>query len=130
MAADHPQADLLREALHESLTRLVVPGIEREIRRELTDRAEGHAVRVFAQNLRKLLLQAPLRGHRVLAADPGFRSGCKLVALDEFGNVLNQALIHVIGAEERVKQSRARLADLIKVQRDLGGGDRQRHGLS
>ncbi len=116
---DHPQAELLRETLYESLTRLIVPGIEREIRRELTDRAEGHAVRVFAQNLRKLLLQAPLRGHRVLAADPGFRSGCKLVALDEFGNVLQHALIHVIGAEERVQQSRARLAELI-----------QKHGIS
>jgi uncharacterized protein len=115
--ADHPQAELLREALHESLTRLVVPGIEREIRRELNDRAEGHAVKVFAQNLRKLLLQPPLRGHRVLGADPGFRSGCKLVALDEFGKVLGHTLIHVIGAAERVQQSRQRLAEIIKTHR-------------
>ncbi len=111
---EHPYAATIRDALHDALHRLVVPSIEREIRRDLTDRAELHAVKVFAQNLRKLLLQPPLHQHRVLAIDPGFRSGCKLVALDEFGNVLSHTLIHVIGAAERVQQSRQRLIEQIK----------------
>jgi uncharacterized protein len=110
----HPQAELVKESLHDSLSRLVVSSIDREIRRELTERAESHAVKVFAQNLRKLLLQAPLWGRRVLAIDPGFRSGCKLVALDEFGSVLGHTLIHVIGAAERVQQSRVRLVEQIR----------------
>ena len=112
--SEHPYAATIRDALHDALHRLVVPSIEREIRRDLTDRAELHAVKVFAQNLRKLLLQPPLHQHRVLAIDPGFRSGCKLVALDEFGNVLSHTLIHVIGAAERVQQSRQRLIEQIK----------------
>ena len=111
---EHPYAATIRDALHDALHRLVVPSIEREIRRDLTDRAELHAVKVFAQNLRKLLLQPPLHQHRVLAIDPGFRSGCKLVGLDEFGNVLSHTLIHVIGAAERVQQSRQRLIEQIK----------------
>ena len=68
-----------------------LPSLEREVRRELTDQAETHAVEVFARNLRNLLLQPPVRGRRVLAIDPGFKSGCKLAALDEFGNLLDQA---------------------------------------
>jgi uncharacterized protein len=113
----HRHAERLRDALYDALARLVVPSIEREIRRELTERAENHAVKVFAQNLRKLLLQPPLCGHRVLAIDPGFRSGCKLAVLDEFGNLLDHALIHVIGPADRVQQSMQRLADLIQQHR-------------
>ena len=68
------------------LQRLVLPSLEREVRREMTEAAEAHAVVVFAKNLRNLLLLPPVRGRRVLAVDPGFKSGCKLAALDEFGN--------------------------------------------
>src|SRR5690606_21175587 len=84
----HTHADYLKQCLRDSLNRLITPSIEREIRRELTEKAETHAIEVFACNLRKLLLQPPVRGKRVLAIDPGFRSGCKLVTLDPFGNVL------------------------------------------
>ena len=86
--AEHPHADYLRGCARDSLARLILPGLEREIRRELTDHAELHAVGVFAKNLRNLLLQPPIRGRRVLAVDPGFKSGCKLAGLDEFGNML------------------------------------------
>ncbi len=110
----HRHAELLRSALQDALGRLVVPSIEREIRRELTERAEHHAVKVFAQNLRKLLLQPPLCGHRVLAIDPGFRSGCKLAVLDEFGDLLDHSLIHVIGPADRVQQSMQKLGELIQ----------------
>ena len=111
--ADHAHADYLRGCARDALTRLVLPSLEREIRRELTDRAETHAVGVFAKNLRNLLLQPPVRNHRVLAVDPGFKSGCKLVALDQFGNVLEHGVIYLIGREERRKKARQKVLELI-----------------
>jgi uncharacterized protein len=111
--AEHPHADFLRGCARDALTRLVLPSLEREVRRELTDHAELHAVEVFARNLRNLLLQPPIRDRRVLAIDPGFKSGCKLVAIDEFGNLLDQAVIHLVGKEERRAEAKARLIDLV-----------------
>ncbi len=110
----HSHADYLKQCLRDSLNRLIIPGIEREIRRELTEKAETHAIEVFACNLRKLLLQPPVRGKRVLAVDPGFRSGCKLVAIDPFGNVLGTGVIHLIGPQDRVEKSRSRIVEMIK----------------
>jgi uncharacterized protein len=110
---EHPHAELLRACVRDALGRLVLPGLEREIRRELTERAEQHAVDVFARNLRNLLLQPPVRGRRVLAIDPGFRSGCKLTALDEFGNVLEHGVLHIVGKEERRAAGRQMLVGLI-----------------
>lgn len=112
--AEHPYVEFLKACLKDSLNRLVLSSIEREIRRELTDKAENHAIEVFAWNLRKLLLQPPVRGKRVLAIDPGFRSGCKLVALDPFGKVLGTGVVHLIGPEDRVKRSRGRIVEMIK----------------
>ncbi len=112
--ADHPHADFLRGCGRDALARLVFPSLEREVRRELTDWAESHAVDVFARNLRNLLLQTPVRGRRVLAIDPGFKSGCKLAALDEFGNLLDQAVIHLVGKPERKLEGRAKLVEMIK----------------
>ncbi len=111
--AEHPHAEYLRGCARDALTRLVLPSLEREIRRELTDRAETHAVGVFAKNLRNLLLQPPVRNHRVLAVDPGFKSGCKLVALDQFGNVLEHGVIYLVGREERRKKARQKVMELI-----------------
>lgn len=111
--ADHPHAEFLRGCARDALARLVLPSLERELRRELTERAESHAVEVFARNLRKLLLQPPVRGRRVLAVDPGFRSGCKLAALDEFGGLLDQAVIHIVGKTERRQEGRAKLIEMI-----------------
>ncbi|MCH7728164.1 MAG: helix-hairpin-helix domain-containing protein, partial [Planctomycetes bacterium] len=112
---DHPHADFLRDCVQDALARLVMPTLEREIRRELTEMAEGHAVQVFARNLRKLLLQPPVRRHRVLAIDPGYRSGCKMCAVDEFGNLVADGVIHVVGNEERRKKGRE---DLVKMIRE------------
>lgn len=112
----HPHREFLVECVRDALQRLVVPSLERELRRELADEAEEHAVKVFAGNLRKLLLQPPVRGRRVLAVDPAFRSGCKLVALDQFGNVLEHGMIHVIGNEEQRRVARTTLADFIRRQ--------------
>jgi uncharacterized protein len=94
---DHPCAAFLSAAAADSLERLIKPSLEREVRRELTDRAEKHAVEVFAQNLRSLLLQSPLPGRRVVAVDPGYRTGCKLAALDEYGNLLGHDVVHILG---------------------------------
>ncbi len=110
---DHPHADLLRGCARDALARLVFPSLEREARRELTDRAEAHAVHVFARNLRNLLLQPPVRSRRVLAVDPGFKSGCKLAALDEFGNLLAHAVIHLVGKAERRVEAKAKIVELI-----------------
>ncbi len=90
------------------------PSLEREIRREITEAAEAHAVEVFAKNLRNLLLLPPVCGKRVLAVDPGFKSGCKLAALDEFGNLLDQTVIHLVGKDERKLEGRAKIVELIK----------------
>jgi uncharacterized protein len=114
---EQPHADFLRNCVRDALCRLLIPSLEREVRREMTERAEEHAVGVFAQNLRKLLLQPPVHGHRVLAVDPGFRSGCKLIALDEFGRVLGHEVVHVIGKDERIKDGRAKLAELVRKHR-------------
>ncbi len=111
--AEHPHADYLRGCSRDALGRLILPGLERDIRRELTDLAETHGVSVFARNLRNLLLQPPVRDRRVLAVDPAFRSGCKLVALDQFGNVLEHGVIFLVGKPERRKQAQQRVIDLI-----------------
>src|SRR6185437_16708453 len=95
--ADHPHRDLLLPVVSEALERLVLPSLEREVRRELTERAQDHAVMIFARNLRSLLLQPPLRGKKVLAIDPGIRTGCKLAVLDETGKLLEDAVIYPHG---------------------------------
>jgi protein Tex len=112
--ADHPHVEFLRACARDALQRLVLPSLEREIRREITEAAEAHAVVVFAKNLRNLLLLPPVCGRRVLAFDPGFKSGCKLAAIDEFGNLLDQAVIHLVGKEERKVEGRAKLVAMIK----------------
>jgi len=109
----HPHAEYLRGCGRDALSRLILPSLERELRRELTDRAETHAVNVFANNLRKLLLQPPLRDQRLLAVDPGFRSGCKLAALDQFGNLLEHGVIFLVGKTAQREQARQTVRELI-----------------
>ncbi|HUT11459.1 MAG TPA: Tex-like N-terminal domain-containing protein [Thermoguttaceae bacterium] len=111
---EHPHAEYLRGCAHDALSRLILPALEREVRRELTDRAETHAVSVFARNLRNLLLQPPVRNRRVLAVDPGFKSGCKLAALDQFGNMLAQDVIYLIGRPERRTQAEQKIVELVR----------------
>jgi len=110
----HPHAEFLRGCGRDALNRLVLPSLEREVRRELTDRAELHAVEVFARNLRNLLLQPPIRDRRVLAIDPGFKSGCKLAALDEFGKLLDHGVAHIIGKEERRIEGCRKVVEMVR----------------
>ncbi len=113
---DAPQQALLNACIREAISRPLVASLDREIRRELTEKAEQHALNVFARNLRHLLLQPPVR-RRVLAIDPGLRFGCKTVALDEYGELLADTTIHAIGDSERVEEGRRRLAALIEEHR-------------
>ncbi|MDA1213977.1 MAG: Tex family protein, partial [Planctomycetota bacterium] len=107
-------ADFLRQCAREALSRLLVPSLDREFRRELTERAQSQAVKVFTENLRKLLLQPPVRGRRVLAIDPGYRTGCKIAVLDEHGMCLSNDVIYVTGSAERQQTAKQRLAELVK----------------
>ena len=111
---ERPHAELLKGCASDALTRLILPSLEREARRELTDKAELHAVKVFARNLRNLLLQPPLRERRVLAVDPGFKNGCKLAALDEFGGVLEVTVISIVGDEAKQAEARRKLVEMIE----------------
>lgn len=109
----HPNADLIRTAADEGLTRILLPALEREIRRELTEQAQAHAVSIFARNVRSLLLQAPLHGQRVLAIHPGFRTGCKVAALDEAGNLLEHAVIFPHPPRKKRKEALSKLQELM-----------------
>lgn len=110
---DHRFNSFLKEVVTDALQRLILPSLDREIRRELTEKAEKHAVSVFAQNLKNLLLQPPLQGQRILAIDPGLRTGCKLAVLDEMGNCVATDLVYVTGSAEKKDYARNKLADML-----------------
>ena len=109
----HPQAELFRAAAIDALDRLILPSMEREVRRDLTEGAEKHAVEVFAKNLRGLLLQPPIPKQVVLAIDPGFRTGCKLAVLDRSGNLVDQAVIYPHPPQNRRSEAKVALKDLV-----------------
>ncbi len=115
--ADHPHADFLRGCAEDALSRLLLPSLEREARRELTEQAENHAVEVFAKSLRKMLLQRPVRGKRILGVQPGIRNGCVFAALDEFGNVLEHGKVYLVGRPQRRQEAREKVLHLIRRYR-------------
>ncbi|NQD50916.1 RNA-binding transcriptional accessory protein, partial [Bacillus altitudinis] len=84
----------IEAAIDDAYKRLIQPSIEREIRKELTEKAEEQAIHIFAENLRKLLLQPPMKGKRVLGVDPAFRTGCKLAVVDDTGKVHHIGVIY------------------------------------
>jgi len=110
---EHAHKDFLAGCVRDALSRLILPSLEREVRRELTEKAETHAVEVFARNLRNLLLQPPLPGRRILAIDPGYKNGCKLAALDEFGKLLAHDVLYVVGSDDQKAAGRAKLISFI-----------------
>ncbi len=109
----HPQAELFRAAAIDALDRLILPSMEREVRRDLTEAAEKHAVEVFARNLGSLLLQPPIPKQVVLAVDPGFRTGCKVAVLDPSGNLLDQVVIFPHPPQNRRSEAKVVLKDLV-----------------
>lgn len=105
---------VLKEVAQDSYRRLIGPAIEREIRNELTERAEDGAISVFGKNLEQLLMQPPIAGKVVLGWDPAFRTGCKLAVVDETGKVLDTKVIYPTAPQNRVAESKAELKRLIK----------------
>ncbi|MGM0556010.1 MAG: Tex family protein [Myxococcota bacterium] len=94
-ASRNPNRKLVDEAIEDGYKRLIHPSVERDLRGELEDRAEQHAIEVFAVNLEQLLLQPPMPGKRVLGVDPGYRTGCKLAVVDENGRFVENDSIYV-----------------------------------
>ena len=108
--ATSPFAGQLMEAMEDGYKRLLAPAMEREVRVELTHKAEEHAIAIFATNLRNLLLQPPLRGHKVLGIDPGFRTGCKLTIIDENGKYLESDTMYLHQSEKAQQTLRKLIA--------------------
>ncbi len=102
------------EAIEDAYKRLIQPAIEREIRNELTEKAEEQAIHIFSENLRKLLLQPPLKGKVVLGVDPAFRTGCKLAAVDETGKVLTIGVIYPHTSGAKNTEARDKFIKILK----------------
>ena len=107
-----PFEEELETAIKEAYTRLIKPAIETEIRNELKAQADIEAIKVFAENLRQLLLLPPLGGKRVLAIDPGFRTGCKVVCLNENGDLLHNETIYPHAPQNETKLAQKKIATL------------------
>jgi len=112
-SAGSPLIGELRLALDDAWDRLLKPAVEVDVRLALRERADAEAIRVFAENLRHLLLQGPLGGKRVLALDPGYRTGCKLAVIDGKGDLLAHDVIFATMSESRRIEAAQRLEDLI-----------------
>lgn len=105
---------LLQDTIADSYSRLIAPAIEREVRNDLTEKAENSAITVFGKNLEQLLMQPPIAGKVVLGWDPAFRTGCKLAVVDETGKVLDTKVIYPTAPQNKVEESKAELKKLIK----------------
>ena len=105
---------IIKESIKDSYKRLISPAIEREIRNLLTKKAEEKSIKVFAQNLNQLLMESPLSGKTILGWDPAFRTGCKLAIIDRTGKVLDTALIYPTEPQNKIKESKKIVRDLIK----------------
>ena len=105
---------VLLEVIRDAYDRLIAPAIEREIRSELTEKAEDGAISVFGKNLEQLLMQPPIAGKVVLGWDPAFRTGCKLAVVDATGKVLDTKVIYPTAPQNKVEEAKAELKKLIK----------------
>ena len=106
--------DVVRAAAKDAWGRLISPSLEREIRNELTDKANEGAIRVFGDNLHQLLMQPPIRGKVTLGVDPGFRTGCKLAVVDETGKVLETGVVYPTPPHNRKDEARKTLTAMIR----------------
>lgn len=105
---------LLQATIKDSYKRLIAPAIERDIRNELTDKAQEGAIRVFGKNLEQLLMQPPIAGKVVLGWDPAFRTGCKLAVVDATGKVLDTVVIYPTAPQNKVEEAKKVVKNLIK----------------
>lgn len=105
--------EVLEALIEDAYKRLIAPSIEREVRGELTGKAEEHAITIFSENLRNLLLQPPVRGHVVLGVDPAFRTGCKLAVIDDTGKLLDVAVCYPTPPNNKVAEAEKLINGLI-----------------
>lgn len=129
----HPQSEcaaVIKDAIADAYDRLIAPSIEREIRNDLTEKAEDGAIKVFGKNLEQLLMQPPIAGQVVLGWDPAFRTGCKLAVVDPTGKVLDTTVIYPTAPQNKVEESKAVLKKLISKYKitliSLGNGTASR----
>lgn len=106
-------APILHEVVVDAYDRLIAPAIEREIRNDLTEKAEDGAIKVFGKNLEQLLMQPPIKGQVVLGWDPAFRTGCKLAVVDATGKVLDTTVIYPTAPQNKVEESKTVVKKLI-----------------
>ncbi|NLY79736.1 MAG: RNA-binding transcriptional accessory protein [Lysinibacillus sp.] len=112
--SNSPSVTPVKEAIEDGYKRLIQPSIEREIRNELTEKAEAQAIHIFSENLRSLLLQPPIRGKMVLGVDPAFRTGCKLAVVDETGKMLEVSAIYPHPPKPQVEESKKIIKGLLE----------------
>ncbi|MEC1734380.1 Tex family protein [Bacillus mojavensis] len=105
---------ILQETIEDSYKRLIQPAIEREIRKELSEKADEQAIHIFSENLRKLLLQPPMKGKTVLGVDPAFRTGCKLAVSDETGKVLKIDVIYPHAPVKKTKEAHEKVKAILE----------------
>lgn len=106
--------DIIKAACDDAYQRLIFPSIEREVRNDLTENASENAMKVFAVNLKQLLMQPPVKGKVVLALDPGYRTGCKTAVVDDTGKVLDTTVLYPTHSEKKIAESKQKLLQLIK----------------
>ena len=114
---DNPHTNnILNNVIEDSYKRLIAPAIEREIRNDLTGKAEDSAIKVFGKNLQQLLMQPPISGKVVLGWDPAFRTGCKLAVVDATGKVLDTVVVYPTAptTDAKIKEAKKKVAELIK----------------
>ena len=106
--------DLLKDTILDSFKRLIEPSIDREIRSDLTEKAEEKAIKVFGKNAKQLLLGAPIKGKTVMGFDPAYRTGCKIAVIDETGKVLDTATVYPTAPQNDVEGAKKELKKLIE----------------
>ena len=130
VAEGSPYRQLLEDTCKDAYNRLIAPSIEREIRNELTEKAEEQAIKVFASNLRSLLLQPPIKGKAVMGYDPAYRTGCKIAVVDETGKLLDITTVYPTPPQNQLDKAKAELKALIKKHNvsviSLGNGTASR----
>lgn len=112
--SNNPHGDYIKLAIEDSLKRLIMPSIERKIRADLTEKAEQHAIEVFSENLKHLLLQPPMKGKQILGVDPAFRTGCKLAVINPYGTFIDKSVIYPHPPKSKVEASEKEIVRMIK----------------
>lgn len=107
--------EVMISAIEDAYKRLIQPSIEREIRKELSEKAEDRAIHIFSENLRNLLLQPPLKGKMVLGVDPAYRTGCKLAVVDETGKMLQIGVVYPHPPVNKKEQAKEKVMDVLKT---------------